>query len=108
MNFLCDLQTPTEIKPLGNTLETCYNNYKDLTDIEDFTGNENDPEDEYEELPLTTTSSAISVKESMSAYVGTNYKDEPTAIPDAGDKPPTCNQDFQNSSKRTPLTNGLS
>jgi hypothetical protein len=38
---------------LGNTLETCHDNYEDLTDIEDFTGNENDPEDEYEELPLT-------------------------------------------------------
>ncbi len=37
LNFLCDLQKPTEIKPLGDTFETFHDNYEDLADNEDTT-----------------------------------------------------------------------
>jgi hypothetical protein len=50
LNFLCNLQTPTRTK--SSDTNQGHFNYGNLIDVEDFTGDEDDPEDEYEELPL--------------------------------------------------------
>ncbi len=52
MNFLCNLQNPASTRSSDNNQEYFGDNYEDLTDVEDFTGDEDDSEDEYEELPL--------------------------------------------------------
>jgi hypothetical protein len=46
-----------------------------------------------------TDESTTSKKESRSAYVGTNYEDEPTINSEAGDKPQSCHGAFQNRKK---------
>jgi hypothetical protein len=50
LNFLCDLQKLAKIKPLGDTLETFNDNYKDLADIEDTTEDSDEHEREFEAL----------------------------------------------------------
>jgi len=52
LNFFCNLQNLARTKSSGNNQEHFNGNYEDLTDVEDFTGGEDDLEDDYEELPL--------------------------------------------------------
>ncbi len=51
LNFFCNLQSPDRTKFSDNNQERFNGNYDDLTDIEDFKGNGDDTEDEYEVLP---------------------------------------------------------
>jgi hypothetical protein len=50
MNFLCKLQNPARTRPSDNNQAHFDGNYDDLADIKDFTGNQNDAEEGYEEL----------------------------------------------------------
>jgi hypothetical protein len=52
LNFFCNLQNPTRPTSSDNHQGHFDSDYKDLTDVEDFTGDDDDLEDEYEELPL--------------------------------------------------------
>jgi hypothetical protein len=50
LNFLCNLQKPAKIKPLGDTLETFNDNYEDLADFDDTTEDSDDHEREFKVL----------------------------------------------------------
>jgi hypothetical protein len=52
LNFFCNLQNPARTKSSDNDQGHFDGNYEDLTDVEDFTGSEDDSEDEYKEPPL--------------------------------------------------------
>jgi hypothetical protein len=52
LNFLCNLQSPAKTRT-GYTDQGHFDgNHQDLTDVEDFTEDETDPEEEHEKLPL--------------------------------------------------------
>jgi hypothetical protein len=51
LNFLCNLQNPARTTSSDNNQGRFDGNCQDLTDVKDFTGPEDDLEEEYEELP---------------------------------------------------------
>jgi hypothetical protein len=51
LNFLCDLQKPAITKLSDDNLGPFHVNYEDLTDVEDFIGDGDEPEDELKDLP---------------------------------------------------------
>jgi hypothetical protein len=52
LNFLCNLQNPNQTRTGYTDRGRADDNHQDLTDEEDFSGDETDPEEEHEELPI--------------------------------------------------------
>jgi hypothetical protein len=70
-NSLCNLQNPAKAKTLGNDQE--------LTEVEDLDEAEVGTKDDFDQLPLMNDQQLHHLRKgNRSAYVGTNFKDEPT------------------------------
>ena len=109
LNFLCDLQKPARTKLSDDNLGPLDVNYKDLTHVEDFIGDGDEPEDEFEDLPQVDDDQLYHLsKRKHVSLCRHKLQNKPTANPEAGGQPPTNNPRLQNSRKRTPIMNGLS